>query len=80
MNSSVFWDVMLYNPLKVNRHFERICHLSVQGQIISQARYISMKQLASRALLSQFFDSEEAGDTLLQNISLFFNGQLDVIS
>jgi hypothetical protein len=38
MKSSVFWDIMLCSPLKVNKYFEGKCCLHFQGKIISQAR------------------------------------------
>jgi hypothetical protein len=31
MKSSVFWNITLCSPLKVNRRFRRICHLHLQG-------------------------------------------------
>jgi hypothetical protein len=27
MKNFIFWDRMLYSPLKINRHFGRTCHL-----------------------------------------------------
>jgi hypothetical protein len=38
MNSSIFWDITSCIPLKVNRRFEGICRLYLQGRRISQAR------------------------------------------
>jgi hypothetical protein len=35
LKSSVFWDIMLCNPLKVNRWCGGMCHLSLQGLRIS---------------------------------------------
>jgi hypothetical protein len=31
MKNSVFWNIMLCGPLKVNLHFRRTCHLHLQG-------------------------------------------------
>jgi hypothetical protein len=36
--SSILWDITLCSPLKVNRRFERIRPLHIQGRRISQAR------------------------------------------
>jgi hypothetical protein len=38
MKSFVFWDLMTYNPLKVNQHFGRTCLFHRQGPRITQAR------------------------------------------
>jgi hypothetical protein len=38
MNSSIFWDIMLCSPLKVNQHFGGKCCLHLQGKRISHAR------------------------------------------
>jgi hypothetical protein len=37
LNSSVFWDITSYSPLKVNGHFVVKYHLHFQGRRISQA-------------------------------------------
>jgi hypothetical protein len=42
MKSSIFWNIMSYSPLKVNRRFLRTCRLHFQGR--------NMEQVASRAL------------------------------
>jgi hypothetical protein len=36
--STIFWDIMLCSPLKVNRHFGGTYCLHIQGRRISQAR------------------------------------------
>jgi hypothetical protein len=38
MKSSIFWDIMLCGPLRVNRCFGGKCRLHLQGRIISQER------------------------------------------
>jgi hypothetical protein len=38
MKSTIFWDIMLCSPLKVNQHFRGTYHLHLQGRRISQAR------------------------------------------
>jgi hypothetical protein len=43
LKSSVFWGVTSCITLKVNRHFEKICHLHWQGRRITQARTNSME-------------------------------------
>jgi hypothetical protein len=36
MKSTIFWDITLCGPLKVNQHFEGTCRLHLQGRIISK--------------------------------------------
>jgi hypothetical protein len=38
MKNSVFWDLTLCSPFKVNQHFGRTCRLHLQGRRISQER------------------------------------------
>jgi hypothetical protein len=37
VKSSIFWDIMLCSPLKLNRRFGGTCHLHLQDRRISQA-------------------------------------------
>jgi hypothetical protein len=38
VESTVFWNIMPYNTLEVNRRFRGTYHLLLQGQIVIQAR------------------------------------------
>jgi hypothetical protein len=38
MKSSIFWDITLCSPLKVNQRLGGTCHLHVQDRRISQER------------------------------------------
>jgi hypothetical protein len=38
MKNTIFWDIMLCSPLKVNRRFAETYRLHLQGRKISQAR------------------------------------------
>jgi hypothetical protein len=38
LKSSIFWDIMPYSPLKINRRFGGTCRLHLRGLRISQAR------------------------------------------
>jgi hypothetical protein len=38
MKSSIFWNIMLCSPLKVNQRFGGTYRLHLQGQRMSQAR------------------------------------------
>jgi hypothetical protein len=38
MKSSIFWDITLYSPFKINRRFGWACRLHLQFRIMSQAR------------------------------------------
>jgi hypothetical protein len=38
LNSSVFWNITLGRPLKINRRFDGTCGRHVQGQRISHTR------------------------------------------
>jgi hypothetical protein len=38
MKSSIFWDITMCSPLKVNRRFGRICRLHLEGRRIGQTR------------------------------------------
>jgi hypothetical protein len=42
LKSSVFWDIMLRSPLKVNRCFGGTCRLHLQGRRICQARRLRL--------------------------------------
>jgi hypothetical protein len=44
MKSSIFWDIILCSPLKVEQHFGETCRPHLQGQTVSQAK-TSMKQV-----------------------------------
>jgi hypothetical protein len=48
MNSSILWDVIPCNPLKVNERFGSTRHLHLQSGRLSQAR-TRLKQVATRA-------------------------------
>jgi hypothetical protein len=45
-------DITPCSPLKANRNFRETCRLHLQGRRISRARNQSVKQVASRALVS----------------------------
>jgi hypothetical protein len=51
MKSTIFWDITLCSPLKVNRRFGRTYRLHLQGRRISRAR----NQRGSRCLLGGIF-------------------------
>jgi hypothetical protein len=46
LKNSVFWDIMLWNPLKVNRRYGEICRLCLHDQIYSKQN-ASVMQVAS---------------------------------
>jgi hypothetical protein len=52
MKNAIFWDIVLWIPLKVNKHFRGMCHLPFQGQRIS---------------LGLCFDTEDRREMLLWN-------------
>jgi hypothetical protein len=66
MKSSVFWDITQCSPLKVHRRFGGTCHLHLQGQIISQARYQVVACFHAGFLHGLFFDPEDGGDMFLR--------------
>jgi hypothetical protein len=39
MKISIFWDITLCGPLKINRRFGGICRLQLQARKIGQERY-----------------------------------------
>jgi hypothetical protein len=47
VKSTIFWDITLCRPSKVNRRFERTYNLHLLGRRISRAR----KQVESRVML-----------------------------
>jgi hypothetical protein len=55
MKSSVFWDITLCSPLKVNRCFVGIYCLHLQGRRVRQAR----KQCEAGSKLSLFIPTHE---------------------
>jgi hypothetical protein len=78
MKITIFWDITLCSPLKVNRRFGGIHRLHLQGRKINQARSqrgagYACYLLSSHLLLGLFFDPEDGGDIFLRNIRLFPN-------
>jgi hypothetical protein len=66
MRSSVFWDMMMHSPLKVNRCFKRTCRLHLQGQRERRARnQLSLLPTSASFLLSLLFNLGDGGDTFL---------------
>jgi hypothetical protein len=54
LKSSVFWDITLCNPLKVNRYFKRTYGLHLQGWRVSQERNYYETGSKQRLLTSCF--------------------------
>jgi hypothetical protein len=54
MNRTIFWDITLCNPLKVNRHFGGTCQLTT---------------CFHAGILLGLFDPEDGGDVFLQKVS-----------
>jgi hypothetical protein len=67
MKSSIFWDLIPYSPLKVNRNFGGPICLPLQGQRICHARN-NLEEVAGR------------GDLFLRNVGWSFNGLHSLIS
>jgi hypothetical protein len=72
VKSSIFWDIILCNPLKANQHFGGTCHLHLQGQRLSQARNQRERKWQAELfhtdlLRGLFFDPEDGGDMFLRN-------------
>jgi hypothetical protein len=62
LKSSVFWDIMPFSPLKVNRHFRGTYHLHFQSRIVSQARNQHV------AVIRQSSDWYVGNDVFLRNV------------
>jgi hypothetical protein len=52
LKTSVFWDISLCSPLKVNRPFEVTCRPQLQCETINKAKKSRMKQVAWIALFA----------------------------
>jgi hypothetical protein len=63
MESSVFYDITLHSPLKINWYSKGIFQIHLQGR----ARYL----LQAGFLRVLFFRPEDGGDIFLPNIGLF---------
>jgi hypothetical protein len=76
MKSTIFWDIIPCSPLKVNRRFEEIYRLHLQGQIIRGTKTIvkaggKQEYQAELAIyFHAFFDLEDGGDLFLRNVGL----------
>jgi hypothetical protein len=68
MNISIFWDIMLYSPLKINRCFEETERLHLQDRIICPTRNQLSTCFHAGALLSFFFNREYEEDMFLRNV------------
>jgi hypothetical protein len=70
MKSTILWNITPYSPLKVDRHFEGICRLYLQGRV-SQARNQhevgnkQSQQTHAGFLISLFLNPADGGDMLL---------------
>jgi hypothetical protein len=64
MKNSVFRDITLCSPLKVNGRFKGTYHNHLQVRTISQARN-QHEADSKQGLLGMFFDPEGGGDTFL---------------
>jgi hypothetical protein len=62
MNNSIFWDITLFNQLKVNRRFGGRCRIYLQGLLCL------LHAPCSGFLLGLFFDPEDGGDIFLLNL------------
>jgi hypothetical protein len=62
MKSYVFWNIMPYSPLKLNRRFGGICHLHFQGRRIKEIR---IQHEASNKLPCSI---EDGGQMFLRNV------------
>jgi hypothetical protein len=74
---TIFWNIMLCRPLKVNWHFGRTYGLHPQGRRTSRARYQVTSRLASCSTSSSALKMEA---TFPQKLRLNFNGLCDVTS
>jgi hypothetical protein len=64
MKFSVFWNITLCSPLKVNRRFGGACRLHIQGRKIIQAR----NQHGAGHVLTSLFGPQDGGDILLRKV------------
>jgi hypothetical protein len=69
LKSSVFWDITLCSPLKINRNFEENMSPPSSGSKDKTNHKPARKQVTSRASvgfsIGLFFDTEDRGDMLL---------------
>jgi hypothetical protein len=72
MKRSTFWDITLFNSLKVHWRFRGTCCLHLQCQKISQAR----NQHEGGSKQSLFFDPEDGGDMFLWNVCCLPKGYM----
>jgi hypothetical protein len=59
MKSTIFWDIMPYSPLSVNRRFGGTYRLHLQGK---------PPAFALVSCSAYFFDPEAGGDMFLRNV------------
>jgi hypothetical protein len=71
MNNSVFWDIMSYNLLKVNRHFGVIYRLHLQCLTVKKQHEASSacSFLHADSSFSLPLNTEDEVDMFLRNIS-----------
>jgi hypothetical protein len=77
IKSSIFWNITLCSPLKVNGSWEGTCRIHFQGRSVSQARNqreadseqnSTCYTLHSGFLLGLFFEPEDGGDMFLRDV------------
>jgi hypothetical protein len=68
MKSTIFWDITLCTPLKVNRRLGGKYHLDLQG-LISRGRYKCESRWQAHAGISlDLFNPEDGGDMFLRKV------------
>jgi hypothetical protein len=65
VKSTIFWDITMCSPLKVDRRFGGACRFHLQGRRISGALLSTFFQAGF--LLGVFFEPEDGGDMFLRN-------------